>query len=121
MKANKIKPKKKNITHSPLKQALFSQFVIAMTASLVLTGSACADQVQLPSFKMATPIEIPGDDKLKRMPPLVGATPIEIPGDDKLKRMTPPSDSHSHGGRSHSHPLPAQGVAHRHGNGAVGH
>jgi hypothetical protein len=28
--------------------------------------------------------------------------------------------SHSHGGRSHSHPLPAQGIKHRHGNGEFG-
>lgn len=27
---------------------------------------------------------------------------------------------HRHADRSHSHPLPAQGVAHRHGNGAIG-
>lgn len=28
--------------------------------------------------------------------------------------------SHSHGGRSHNHPLPAQGIKHRHGNGELG-
>lgn len=33
---------------------------------------------------------------------------------------TKKSVSHSHNGRTHSHPLPAQGVKHRHGNGAVG-
>ena len=27
---------------------------------------------------------------------------------------------HQHGGRAHTHPLPAQGVRHKHGNGAVG-
>lgn len=27
---------------------------------------------------------------------------------------------HSHGGRTHSHPLPKQGIKHRHGNGAYG-
>ena len=29
-------------------------------------------------------------------------------------------NTHAHAGRSHTHPLPAQGIAHRHGNGAVG-
>ena len=108
---------------------------------MVFTGSAYADQVKLPpsvgatpieipddpNLKRtpplvgATPIEIPGDPKVKRTPPLVGATPIEIPGDGKFKMMTrPPSVSHSHGGRPHSHPLPAEGIAHRHGNGPVG-
>ena len=32
----------------------------------------------------------------------------------------PQVGSHSHGGRSHTHPLPAQGVAHQHGGGAIG-
>ncbi len=31
-----------------------------------------------------------------------------------------PGNSHFHGDRQHSHPLPAQGVAHKHGNGVVG-
>lgn len=30
------------------------------------------------------------------------------------------SQNHSHAGRSHSHPLPVQGLAHRHGNSAIG-
>jgi len=34
---------------------------------------------------------------------------------------TSSSNSHSHGGRRHTHKLPHQGKAHRHGNGAVGH
>lgn len=30
------------------------------------------------------------------------------------------AEPHSHGGRSHNHPLPKQGIQHRHGNGAYG-
>lgn len=30
------------------------------------------------------------------------------------------SKTHTHGGRSHTHPLPIQGIKHRHGNGAYG-
>lgn len=30
------------------------------------------------------------------------------------------SVNHSHGGRSHTHPLPSQGIAHRHNGGAIG-
>jgi len=30
------------------------------------------------------------------------------------------SNSHTHGGRSHSHPLPKEGIGHRHGNSARG-
>ena len=30
------------------------------------------------------------------------------------------ADAHSHGTRSHAHPLPQQGIQHRHGNGAIG-
>jgi hypothetical protein len=37
----------------------------------------------------------------------------------KTRRVTS-SNKHSHGGRYHSHRLPAQGKAHRHGNGALG-
>ncbi len=29
-------------------------------------------------------------------------------------------NKHTHAGRSHSHPLPAQGIAHKHGNGLIG-
>ena len=40
----------------------------------------------------------------------------------KLKKIpnNKANNSHSHAGRIHSHPLPAQGKSHRHGNGAIG-
>lgn len=37
----------------------------------------------------------------------------------KLEKRTD-TTTHTHGGRSHQHPLPAQGKAHRHGEGPIG-
>lgn len=36
------------------------------------------------------------------------------------KKSSAGNNSHSHNGRSHNHPLPLQGVAHKHGKGAIG-
>ena len=44
---------------------------------------------------------------------------VSLPRSSK-KRIKNTSNAHSHNGRSHSHRLPKQGKAHRHGNGAVG-
>lgn len=39
---------------------------------------------------------------------------------DKSKIVVSKTSGHSHAGRTHNHPLPKQGVKHRHGNGAYG-
>ena len=48
------------------------------------------------------------------------AAPVSPVAQPVEKKPAAGAQSHAHGDRSHSHPLPAQGKAHKHGNGEVG-